>query len=358
MRIAIYNLYFRTLGGGERRSAVLAEHLGRAHKTTLFTNEPISVDAVRNLFGVNLLNVEVVPLAGRDHIAEIDARKPDLFINNSHNSEFVCPASMGIYMCMFPESEVAPPASYSTVTANSRFTAHWIRKRWGLNAEVVYSPCEEMGPPERKEKIILNVARFFAPDGQSHHKRQDLLLETFRRMPDVRDAGWELRFVGNIGTSPADPAFVDQLQSRARDLPVHFHFGLDLPQLRELYRRASVYWHATGFGFDEGLHPSKQEHFGMSIVEAISAGVIPLAFNGGGPRETITSGVNGFLWNNPDELQAYTRRLIVDNELREQMTVAAQASSGRFTRSNFLRRMDAIIARLAADRYELSSCAS
>jgi glycosyltransferase involved in cell wall biosynthesis len=301
----------------------------------------------------------LVPLAGKDLVAEILATKPDLLINNSYGSELVCPVPVGIYICMFPVSEAALPRSYSAVTANSQFTACWIGKRWGMNAEVVYSPCETMGPPGGKEKIILNVGRFFAPNAQNHHKRQDLLLEIFRRMPDAHEDGWELRFVGNIGAQSADPDFVDQLQAEARDLPVRFHFSMELSQLRELYRRASVYWHATGFGFDEHLHPLKQEHFGMSIVEAMSAGVVPLAFNGGGPRETIAPNVNGFLWNNPDELQDYTRRLIHDDELRERMSKAAVVASRRFTQGEFLSRMDAIIERLTARRREPTiTCAS
>jgi len=134
---------------------------------------------------------------------------------------------------------------------------------------------------------------------------------------------------------------------------------MTLPQLRELYRRASLYWHATGFGFDENLHPLKQEHFGMSIIEAMSAGVVPLAFNGGGPRETIAPSVNGFLWNNPEELQNYTRWLMHGDELHRRMGAGAVVASRRFTQGEFLSRMDALIERLTASQREPTlTCAS
>ena len=64
-------------------------------------------------------------------------------------------------------------------------------------------------------------------------------------------------------------------------------------------RAASIYWHATGFGTSEQMQPSKQEHFGMSIVEAMSAGAVPIAFDAGGPRETVDPGANGYLWSAP-----------------------------------------------------------
>jgi glycosyltransferase involved in cell wall biosynthesis len=121
---------------------------------------------------------------------------------------------------------------------------------------------------------------------------------------------------------------------------------LPLDALRREYQAASIYWHATGYGCDHDREPSKLEHFGMSIVEAMSAGAVPLAYNGGGPREIITSGVNGFLWSDPDELVAHTRRLLDDPALRQAMAARTVADSRRFGVQEFLDRMDAVIASL------------
>jgi glycosyltransferase involved in cell wall biosynthesis len=85
----------------------------------------------------------------------------------------------------------------------------------------------------------------------------------------------------------------------------------------------------------------------MTIVEAMSAGAVPLAYNGGGPREIIQSGVNGFLWSDSDEFVAQTHRLLEDAALREASAARAVADSRRFGARQFLDRMDGIIARLA-----------
>jgi glycosyltransferase involved in cell wall biosynthesis len=184
------------------------------------------------------------------------------------------------------------------------------------------------------------------------------LLDAFLDMTDAQENNWELHFVGNVGHATEDDAFVRHLQEKARDRSVHFHFGLSLEHLRDLYRRASIYWHATGFGYDASEFPLKQEHFGMTIVEAMSAGVVPLARNAGGPRETIDHGRSGFLWSHLDELLAGTRALIADETLREAMSNQAMAASERFTRGQFLARLDAIIDQLTSGRREVPVCAS
>jgi glycosyltransferase involved in cell wall biosynthesis len=79
----------------------------------------------------------------------------------------------------------------------------------------------------------------------------------------------------------------------------------------------------------------------------MSAGAVPLVYNGGGPREIVENGVNGFLWSDPDELVAQTRRLLEDSALRETMAARAATDSRRFGVQEFLDRMDAVIARLA-----------
>ena len=85
----------------------------------------------------------------------------------------------------------------------------------------------------------------------------------------------------------------------------------------------------------------------MSIIEAMSAGAVPLAFNSGGPRETITPGVSGYLWNDPAELARLTRALVADRRKLETMSAEAAAASAQFSVEAFLSRMDAVIARLA-----------
>ena len=346
MNIAIYNLHFAVLGGGERRSALLAAHLSKANNVWLFVQSPIGKNAILEVFGIDLKGVTIVPLEERDHLAEIARICPDLFINNSYGSTLPSIAPAGIYMCMFPNVEKIDLASYGVVTANSEYTAKWILKRWGRRSEVVYSACQLMGPGQKKEKIILNVGRFFQDGPEAHHKRQDILIEAFGKLVEEGGSDLQLHLIGRIGGWAGDQRYLERVKSLSQPYPVRILTDVDFNQLRLEYRKAPIYWHATGFGSDENNQPSKQEHFGMSIVEAMSAGAVPLAFDAGGPKEIIRSGVSGYLWRDVDELIHSTRCLIANPAVMNSMSAAAVADSQRFGADGFLARMDAIIARL------------
>src|SRR5450432_2784795 len=100
LRIALYNLHFATLGGGERRTALLATHLARAHDVALFSAAPIDAAKISHLFDIDVSAVQniVLPPDESQHAHSIAAWRPDLFINNSHASRLPCPAKRGIYM--------------------------------------------------------------------------------------------------------------------------------------------------------------------------------------------------------------------------------------------------------------------
>jgi glycosyltransferase involved in cell wall biosynthesis len=80
----------------------------------------------------------------------------------------------------------------------------------------------------------------------------------------------------------------------------------------------------------------------MTIVEAMSAGAVPLALNSGGPRETVQHQVSGFLWNNLAELEQYTALLAADSALLQRLSQQAMTSSVRFHRSAFEGRIETL----------------
>ena len=343
MKIAIYNLNFAALGGGERQTCALAAHLATKHSVMMFVSPPVSIELIKSSFGLNLSNVEIIPLGHKDHYAEIKRYQPDLFINNSHGSNLPNPAHRGIYMCMFPSFRRIDLSSYKVIAANSQYTAKWIKRRWWRRSEVVYSACPDMGPSSTKEKIILNVARF-STNRKAHHKRQDSLLHAFRQLVDEGLRDWELHLVGHVG--PGDRDFVEWLRNAAVNYPIRIRPGIEFNELQRLYQKSSIYWHATGLGTFEAAHPGRQEHFGISIVEAMSAGVVPVVINKGGPREIIKPGVNGYLWNSLSELKALSMHLIKEPQALRKFSTVAAIDSKTFSVSEFLDRMDQIIERI------------
>jgi glycosyltransferase involved in cell wall biosynthesis len=78
----------------------------------------------------------------------------------------------------------------------------------------------------------------------------------------------------------------------------------------------------------------------------MSAGAVPVVVNAGGQREPVTHGTTGFLWDHPNDLKASTRQLASDAALRQQMGERAISASRRFSRAEFVHRVEGIVRRL------------
>lgn len=58
------------------------------------------------------------------------------------------------------------------------------------------------------------------------------------------------------------------------------------------------------------LLPSKNEGFGMVVIEAMESSVIPIVFNGGGLKEIVKNNKNGFFINNSNDLLLLLKNII------------------------------------------------
>lgn len=230
---------------------------------------------------------------------------------------------------------------YSLIWSISQFTQRWVQRYWGLPSALLYPPVavEQFGgsrvaAPEKP--YILSVGRFFA--GQ-HNKRHLVMIEAFRRLVEGGLRGWELRLVGGVTPGAAHTRYLQQVRAAAEGLPIHVEAGLPFDQLVRRYREAAVYWHAAGYDEDEEHSPIKAEHFGITTVEAMAAGCVPVVIARGGQPELVAHGVDGFLWQTLDELCRYTLQLLDDPDRRERMAAAARAAAWEFDQAHFAARL-------------------
>jgi glycosyltransferase involved in cell wall biosynthesis len=189
--------------------------------------------------------------------------------------------------------------------------------------------------------FILSVGRFFA--GQ-HNKRHLAMIAAFRRLIDGGLRGWDLHLVGGLTPGPEHARYLEQVRAAARGYPIHIEVGLPFADLVTRYQTAAIYWHAAGYGEDEDRRPITAEHFGITTVEAMAGGCVPVVIAHGGQVELVTHGVNGYLWRTLDELCTYTQALIGDPARRAQMAEVAKASAGRFDEAHFAERLAATLA--------------
>lgn len=225
-------------------------------------------------------------------------------------------------------------ANWKYKNTNSEFTKSVIEKSWQTKVSLVLHPKVSIPSrlPKQKEKIILHVGRFFT---HLHSKRQDVLIDIFRELVSrhpARTKGWKLVLVGQV----EDADYFANLQQQARDLRVEFIPNATLKQLTELYKKASVYWHSTGYGVDENKYPEKVEHFGITTAEAMAHGVVPLVLAKGGQPEVLGSLAKELSWATKEQCIALTAEILKDHKklafLRDRVKMeAARFSDEVFT---------------------------
>jgi GT2 family glycosyltransferase/SAM-dependent methyltransferase len=181
----------------------------------------------------------------------------------------------------------------------------------GKRTEIISPPVNVAGRYQGTRKrrgSIVSVGRFFAG---GHCKNQHLMIEAFRQLTKVlSQEPLELHLAGSLHPEPEHRAYFTRCKALAEGLPVYFHLDAAPDKLEELYSSGSIYWHATGMDADLVNSPEKAEHFGITVVEAMARGCIPLVFSQGGPAEIVESGISGLTFDSMPELLSTTARVI------------------------------------------------
>jgi glycosyltransferase involved in cell wall biosynthesis len=228
--------------------------------------------------------------------------------------------------------------TYESILANSEYTRGWIRRLWHRDSAVLFPPIRvgELAPAAKRTPTIVTVGRFFRP-GTGHSKRQ---LEMVRMFGDLSRAGrldgWTLHVVG--GCEPAGESYLDEVRLAAAGLPVEIHPNAPRALVERLLDEASIFWSATGLGETEAKAPWHQEHFGMTTVEAMAGGCVPVVIDRAGQREIVRDGVDGFRWSTPEELGARTEQVARDDALRARLAASAVQRANEFSEEAFEKR--------------------
>jgi glycosyltransferase involved in cell wall biosynthesis len=222
---------------------------------------------------------------------------------------------------------------------NSQFTKSYIDKKFSIKSKVIYPPVKipTFSQPLNKENQILHVGRFGINAKGSSFKKQDVLAETFKTMLSQGLQGWKLVFVTSV--MEQDRAALEEFRKAYKGLPIEFIVNPPSTKLWEAYEAAKIYWHASGYGEDLKAHPDRAEHFGISTVEAMGMGAVPVVINAGGQPEIVCSGETGFLWNTTEELIAQTKTLIAEPKHLQEMSERARKSADRFSQEAFCKAL-------------------
>lgn len=340
MKILIYSPYLNILGGGEQYLFQFADCFKDEHEIFWVWKDPKILKKLTSRFQLELKNMKVLPfLPPRLRLREFDV----IFVVSDGSVPFV-PFGKSILLFMSPFVKVGGKSLANQIKLKfirkivcfSEYTQKYIDAEFGVKSNLIY-PAVEVSPIKvLKENIILSVGRFITT---LHQKKQESLIEAFIEI-EQQLPKWQLILVG--GTELGSERFVQTLRKKARGHRIAIKTDISASGLSRLYAQAKIYWHAAGFGADLRQNPQKAEHFGISIVEAMGNGTVPIVFNAGGPTEIVTP-QSGRVWNSLKELKELTQELAHNNQKREEIAGASKQRASIFNKQKFCERWHEII---------------
>lgn len=228
------------------------------------------------------------------------------------------------------------------IMVNSTWTEDHINSLWNcpLRTHRIYPPCDieklknlELIPDQQKgpQLRIVSVGQF-RPE-----KNHPLILNALYELRSIIDEKvWDNLRLVLIGScrNREDEIRVKDMQDLSKHLSIddNVEFKVNLPysDLVEEFKRATI-----------GIHAMWNEHFGISIVDCMAAGLLMIAHKSGGPKadiiETQAGSRTGFLACSPVEYAQVLAHLIhMSPEERSVIRSAARASVERFSNEKFI----------------------
>jgi glycosyltransferase involved in cell wall biosynthesis len=198
------------------------------------------------------------------------------------------------------------------------------------SSEVASSAPSRSFAPKFKENNSLSI---FVPRNASLSSGTPWLLEIAQELYKLSPTlSWQM-YVAGKGVSRTGAKFELSINSRLQDSRyamiqerIYFLGYLDRTSMFEVYQMSDVILIPT-FAY-EGIC--------LSVVEALSFGKPIVATNVGGLNDSIVNGFSGLLSRpTPPEIAETLFRVLIDKELRVELSTGAKSLSAMFTKEKF-----------------------
>lgn len=352
MKIGIFDPYLDSLSGGEKYMLTMAACLSSRHEVYIFWDDSSIKLKAKEKLGIELTKVKFTRNIFAQNIYFLSRFLATInydYIIVLSDGSIPLIASKLIVHFQFPVEWVN--VSFKTkikflriakIICNSQFTKSFIDRRFGVNSTIVYPPVPlPKISKAKKENIILHVGRFGKTHEGKNFKKQDVMIEMFKKMVNGGLKDWQFTLV--VGVRKEDEEEFDKLKEQVKGFPIELVKNPENKHLWQFYNKAKIYWHASGFEEDLQKHPERAEHFGISTVEAMGAGAVPVVIEAGGQREIVDDGENGFLWKTIEECMEKTERLVSDSRLWENLSKQAAKKAAIFGKTRFCEKIGELI---------------
>jgi glycosyltransferase involved in cell wall biosynthesis len=313
-KVALYNPYLDTLGGGEKHIlSILEVFAEQGCELNIFWDRDLSKEIKDRFAFKHIDNIKWQTNVFKNDSSPLKTLQTlknfDYFFYVTDGSYFFSGAKNNFVFCMVPDKKLynlnlinrLKLHNYRFIS-NSPYTTTWLAQ-WNINPITIPPYIEDklfIKNKNSKEKIILSVGRFFS---HLHSKRQDLIIKAFKDLKNKSKEFADYKLILTGGFMKEDQKYFNQLKSLAKnDSSIVFKPNVSLYELYKFYRLSTYYWHFTGLGVDEEKNPELVEHFGITPLEAMASECLTFCYKAGGPKELIIDNENGFLFSNIEEL--------------------------------------------------------
>lgn len=349
LRVGIFHPTLNGCGGAEWVALNMINGLkDEGHQTVVLTNKRIDNNKILTIFGEKArVDREIVfplePFPATDlHNVYTDAVRTlllkyrcDVLIDTHSNA--VLPGTdivyihfplfgrlQGWHVDKYRMSYYVPYGLYERraieshrrlILANSQYTGDAITRIMGVRPEILYPPISEdffrnQSVCRERENIVVSISRI------SSEKKLDLI-PLIAKLTSERTR----YLIMGLGQSSEELNRIQE-QIRINKVTHRVQVAVNVPRQKilSILKRAKIF-----------LHPAEGEHFGVSIVEAMASGCIPVVHNSGGPREFVPS----YLRFNTIEEAAHKIETII-SQWTPQQTFPLVRTARSFDRRSFL----------------------
>jgi glycosyltransferase involved in cell wall biosynthesis len=212
------------------------------------------------------------------------------------------------------------------IITNSKFTAQTLEKCTGLRTAIIH-PLVSLdafaGAPEKRDGIndVVVYSTFLPEHGLDH----------LQLVPRIASATTNASFLIIGPATEASKGTISRLEKTVAKMHAESNIRIQTCSSREEYveavRSAKVF-----------LRTLPNEPFGLSIVEAMAAGCVPVVPRSGGPWFDILQeeeGKYGFSYQSVEEAAKKIKLLLENDELRQQVSERARKRAADFDSSIF-----------------------
>ncbi|POM68789.1 GTP-binding protein, partial [Phytophthora palmivora] len=238
---------------------------------------------------------------------------------------------------------------------NSTWTHDHIQKLWGKPPLIVYPGCGSIQEYMKfdlrhRDQMVLSLSQF-RPEKNHLLQLQSLKILLIDHAKEMASKFPEFKLV-IIGSCPTKESenLVMTLRKEAEKLDISDHVefvvNASFADMKPYLERSSI-----------GIHTMSNEHFGISNVEIMAAGIIHIANDSAGPKFDIIKPGTGFL---ATTARTYAKTIwqvlnMTPTQLF-QMRQAARESTWRFSDDEFNRKFLAVISTTLPFLYPFSIC--